>query len=222
MDLQGRTRTMNDLADGDAGMEDRGCQASPRLFRNPLLDRLSRVNHLVPLFLYSPIALFLVWLALRSMSVRSVIAGALAGYLAWTLVEYFGHRFLFHHRPQTASGRRVQFLLHGVHHEYPGDPLRLVMPPLMSVPIIVAAFAVLRLVCGPELVMPVLAGFIGGYVGYDMLHFHVHHGRPRTWLGKLLRHRHMHHHFRDESSWFGVSAPWWDEILGTRPDRAVK
>ena len=109
MDLQGRTRTMNDLAEGDAGMEDRGCQASPRLFRNPLLDRLSRVNHLVPLFLYSPIAVFLVWLALRSMSVRSVIAGALAGYLAWTLVEYFGHRFLFHYRPQTASGRRVQY-----------------------------------------------------------------------------------------------------------------
>jgi hypothetical protein len=41
---------MNDLADGDAGT-DSGCQASPRLFRNHLLDRLSRVNHLVPLFL---------------------------------------------------------------------------------------------------------------------------------------------------------------------------
>jgi sterol desaturase/sphingolipid hydroxylase (fatty acid hydroxylase superfamily) len=177
------------------------------------------VNHLVPLFFYSPLVAALFCVALRMLSVRIVIASAFAGYLVWTLAEYFGHRFLFHSCPQTVSGRRVHFLIHGVHHEYPSDPLRLVMPPLMSAPIIAAAWAVLRFVCGPELVLPVLAGFICGYVGYDMLHFHVHHGRPRTWLGRLLRHRHMHHHFRDDSSWFGVSAPWWDDIFGTSLER---
>ena len=216
---------MDDPFDGDARMSSRSpvsLAASPRLFRNPVLDRFSRVNHLVPLILYSPIAMVLMWLALRSLSGRVAIAGALAGYLAWTLVEYFGHRFLFHYCPQTAFGRRVQLLIHGVHHEYPSDPLRLVMPPLMSAPIIAAACGVLRLVCGPELLLPVLAGFIGGYVVYDMLHFYVHHGRPRTWLGRMLQHRHMHHHFRDDSSWFGVSAPWWDEIFGTRPETANK
>ncbi len=194
--------------------------ASPRLFRNPVLDRLSRVHHLVPLLLYSPIVAALLFLAFRVLPWPAVTAGLLTGYLLWTLVEYFGHRFLFHYRAGTVAGRYVQFLIHGVHHDHPGDPLRLVMPPLMSVPIMAAAYAILRLVFGAPHVLPILAGFVAGYIVYDMLHFHVHHRRPKSSLGKLLRHRHMHHHFRDESSWFGVSAPWWDAIFATRPARA--
>jgi sterol desaturase/sphingolipid hydroxylase (fatty acid hydroxylase superfamily) len=91
------------------------------------------------------------------------------------------------------------------------------MPPLMSVPIMAAAYGVLRAGCGPEPALPAWAGFMGGYLFYDMLHFHVHHGRPRTALGRLLRYRHMLHHFRDDKCSFGVSAPWWDEVFGTSP-----
>jgi dihydroceramide fatty acyl 2-hydroxylase len=195
--------------------------ASPRLFGNPLLDRLSRVHHLVPLLIYAPVVAALLILAVSVLPVPMAIAAFLIGYLLWTLVEYFGHRFLFHFHAATAIGGRVQFLIHGVHHDHPSDPLRLVMPPLMSVPIMATAYGILRVAWGAQHALPILAGFISGYIVYDMLHYYVHHGRPRNALARLLRYRHMHHHFRDESSWFGVSAPWWDAVFATRPARTL-
>jgi dihydroceramide fatty acyl 2-hydroxylase len=205
---------------GHHGRKGEFLSRSPRLFHNPVLDRLSRVHHLVPLLVYGPVVAVLLYLAELSMSIAALAATFLAGYVIWTVVEYLGHRFLFHYRAKTRIGRRVGFLIHGVHHDHPNDPLRLVMPPLMSLPIMAVAWAALRIVFGAEYVFPVLAGFMSGYLGYDMLHFHVHHGRPRTLLGQMLRYRHMHHHFHDETSWFGVSAPWWDVVLATRPARA--
>lgn len=206
----------NSMEIGLDGHDRTDLAASPRLFENPLLDRLSRVHHLVPPLFYLPIFAALLWLAAKSLTLPIIVVCIVGGYLTWTLVEYFGHRFLFHYRARSPIGRRILFLVHGVHHDHPSDPLRLVMPLLMSVPIMAAACAVLGLVCGAELGRAVSAGFIAGYVGYDMLHFHVHHGRPRTAFGRFLRFRHMHHHFRDETSWFGVSAPWWDAVFATR------
>ena len=48
-----------------------------------------------------------------------------------------------------------------------------------------------------------------------MLHFALHHRRPRSRAGRLLYQLHMHHHFEDEQRGFGVSAPWWDIVFGT-------
>jgi dihydroceramide fatty acyl 2-hydroxylase len=196
--------------------------ASPRLFRNPLLDRLSRVHHLLPAALYLPVVILLVYVAGRAVSAGAAAAGFLGGYILWTLVEYFGHRFLFHHRFTTPLGQRAQFLMHGVHHDHPNDPLRLVMPPLMSVPIMVAAWVMLHAVFGPTLCLPVLAGFVAGYLAYDMLHYHLHHRQPKTRIGRILRFRHMHHHFRDDTSCFGVSAPWWDYVFETRSRKSAR
>ena len=59
------------------------------------------------------------------------------------------------------------------------------------------------------------AGFLAGYLMYDMTHYHVHHHRPRTRVGKLVRELHMRHHFQDDTKGFGVSAPFWDYVFGT-------
>ena len=47
-------------------------------------------------------------------------------------------------------------------------------------------------------------------LAYEMPHYHVHHHTPRTRVGKRLRELHMRHHFQDDESGFGVSAPYWD------------
>ena len=59
------------------------------------------------------------------------------------------------------------------------------------------------------------AGFLGGYLAYDMVHYHVHHHRPRTRVGRRLRELHMRHHFQDDERGFGISAPYWDRVFGT-------
>ena len=192
----------------------RSLSDSPRIFDNPVLDRLSRIDHRLPLAVYGPlVALLAIWSA-RQNGVVSTLLAAFAGYLLWTLVEYFGHRFLFHWEMRSALGQRLHFLMHGIHHDYPSDPLRLVMPLLMSVPIMAAAAAIIVPVGGP-LGWPVYSGFVAGYILYDMVHFHVHHSVPRTAIGRRLRQSHMLHHFRDPSTGYGVSAPWWDIVFGT-------
>ena len=189
--------------------------ASPRLFENALLDKLSRVHWTVPLYVYVPVIAFLAYLSFNAVSVVAALGCMVFGYIAWTLTEYFGHRYLFHWEIPGAIGKRLHFLIHGVHHDHPSDPLRLVMPVLLSGPILIAAFAVIALIFGFPLAWPVLAGFTAGYLAYDMVHYHVHHREPATRFGRMLRRVHMLHHFRDHDRGFGVSAPWWDYVFGT-------
>lgn len=191
--------------------------ASPRLFESDLLDKLSRVHHLTPVFVYVPIILALTAWSLTFNSVGAVLLGLVIGYLCWTLTEYFGHRYLFHtvFPLPFGLGPRFQFLIHGVHHIYPNDPLRLVMPPLLSGPIMLIALAITRLLFSASFSWPVLAGFITGYVIYDCVHFWTHHGQPKSHFAKLVKRLHMLHHFRDSEKGFGVHAIWWDYVFGT-------
>jgi len=195
-------------------------RASPRLFKNPSLDKLSRVHWSTPLFLYVPLIFLLAGLSLRNYDPPSVLLAAVLGYFIWTLVEYFGHRFLFHCPFPGRFGARIHFLIHGVHHDHPNDPLRLVMPALLSGPIMLVAFAIGRLLFGLPLEYPILMGFIAGYLAYDMVHYYVHHGQPKSWAGRTLRRLHMLHHFHDPERGFGVSAPWWDYVFSTAPIRS--
>jgi sterol desaturase/sphingolipid hydroxylase (fatty acid hydroxylase superfamily) len=76
-------------------------------------------------------------------------------------------------------------------------------------------FAVLYLIFGGGYAPAIGAGFFAGYLAYDMTHYYLHHFRPRGRLGRILRERHMRHHFQDETRGFGISAPYWDEVFGT-------
>ncbi len=190
--------------------------ASPRVFDNPLLEKLSRVHWWAPLALYVPIVAVLVWLSLDRLAPAVALFTALAGYVIWTLTEYLGHRFAFHTEFPGRLGARLHFLVHGAHHRHPCDPLRLVMPPLLSGPIILIALVVVRCLVGLPLGYPLLCGFIVGYLGYDMTHYYVHHAKPKSPRARALQQIHLRHHFRDSERGFGVSAPYWDYVFGTR------
>ena len=45
------------------------------------------------------------------------------------------HRIVFHFEPEKGIGAPLHWIIHGVHHDHPNDPLRLVMPPALSVPL---------------------------------------------------------------------------------------
>ncbi len=112
----------------------------------------------------------------------------------------------------------MHWIIHGIHHEHPNDPLRLVMPPAVSIPLGALVFGVLYLMFGKHYAPGVGAGFFAGYLVYDMLHYYVHHFRPHSRIGRVLRERHMRHHFQDDTKGFGISAPYWDEVsFGSPP-----
>src|SRR2546421_350121 len=120
-------------------------------------------------------------------------AWIVGGYIFWTLTEYWLHRVVFHFEPEKGIGARLHWIIHGVHHDYPNDPLRLVMPPSVSVPLAALFFGLFVLVVGTPDAYPFTAGFLGGYLVYDMLHYHLHHHVPATRPGRWMRELHMRH-----------------------------
>jgi len=190
------------------------------MFASRRLDRFTRVHPAVVPALFVPVVAVQLVLALGALAAPTMAAWAVGGYLAWTLTEYWMHRAIFHFEPEHGLGARLHWMLHGVHHDHPNDPLRLVMPPTASLPLaagFVLAFQ-LALEFGPACALG--AGFLAGYLAYDMIHCYVHHARPRTRVGRRLRAHHMRHHFSDHATAYGVSAPYWDRVFGTAPPRS--
>jgi dihydroceramide fatty acyl 2-hydroxylase len=194
-------------------------KASPPMFESRLLDRFTRVHPAVPVVIYGPVVIALFVTAVRRDGWGDTGALLLAGYLVWTLFEYWLHRLVFHFEPEQGVGARLHWMIHGVHHDHPNDPMRLVMPPAASIPLAVLVIAVMWMIAGSTHAPAVAAGFLTGYLIYDEMHYALHHHVPKSKLGKKLRELHMRHHFQDDERGFGISAPYWDRVFGTYPDR---
>jgi dihydroceramide fatty acyl 2-hydroxylase len=190
-------------------------RASPPMFENRLLDTLSRVHPAVPVIIFVPAIVVLAVLGFGRLAALPGLAWLAGGYAFWTLCEYWIHRVIFHFEPEEGLGARFHWIVHGVHHDHPNDPLRLVMPPSVSVPLSALFLVGFWLVLGMPAAFVFGSGFLAGYLIYDMTHYYLHHGRPRTRFGRWLRELHMRHHFQDDERGFGISAPYWDRVFGT-------
>src|SRR5919204_1390717 len=190
-------------------------RASPPMFESRLLDFFSRVHPAVPALIFAPAIVVLEAWGLSRQGVAGALGLTLGGYVLWTLFEYWLHRIVFHFEPEKGLGARLHWIIHGVHHDHPNDPLRLVMPPSVSVPLASLFFGAFVLVVGTPAAYPFTAGFLSGYLAYDMVHYHLHHHAPSTRVGRWLRELHMRHHFQDDTRGFGISAPYWDTVFRT-------
>lgn len=193
----------------------RATPSSPPMFENAFVDAFSRVPWFIVPIIYVPMAIALVAHGLAvGVGVAPTVGLLVVGFVIWSFSEYWLHRTLFHWVPNASWGPRFHFFLHGVHHDYVNDHLRLVMPPAASLALGAAFFAFYYAVLGP-LAFPLFAGKVVGYLGYDMTHYYVHHGKPQsTWM-KRLRAHHMNHHHNKDGRKFGVSSMVWDRVFGT-------
>jgi dihydroceramide fatty acyl 2-hydroxylase len=196
--------------------------ASPPLFKSDFLNFFSRVHPAIPAAIFLPVVVAMEWIgADRGYAAWQLALLTLAGIAVWTLTEYWLHRLVFHWEPDNAFGRRMHFIIHGVHHDHPNDKMRLVMPPSVSIPLAALFFLGFWALLG-DAAFPVFGGFILGYLFYDYTHYYVHHFVPKTEFGKRLREHHMRHHFQDHSYGYGVSSPIWDHVFGTYPRKRSK
>jgi sterol desaturase/sphingolipid hydroxylase (fatty acid hydroxylase superfamily) len=199
-------------------------KGSRQLFSNPILEKLSRTHIAVPLvifFLYS--AALLYWSVTHtSLSLLISVGMFLLGALAFSWVEYMVHRHVFHMKTYTALRAKLQYTMHGVHHEFPKDRDRLAMPPLLSVTISTVLLLLFKLVLG-DLVFSFLPGFLVGYAAYLGIHYMVHAYQPPRNFFKYLWINHSVHHYKNGEVVFGVSSPLWDYIYGTmrKKERAI-
>jgi len=193
-------------------------KGSAKMFENDFLERLSHVHPLTPLVLFVPIICVSIGAALFAYGGAAIdlLWQIPLGYFGWTLLEYWLHRKLFHLPIRGPISKKVYFFVHGVHHDWPWDTSRLVLPPSVSISLGVLFYALFRSCFEPALAHGLFAGLILGYLMYDMLHWYTHVGAPKNRLLKYLRKQHMIHHFKEQDSRFGVSCPWWDYVFRTR------
>jgi 4-hydroxysphinganine ceramide fatty acyl 2-hydroxylase len=187
-----------------------------RMFESDFIEFFSRVHPATPLLLYMPVVGYMLYLSLwqRKLSILAVGGLFVLGILLWTLLEYLIHRYIFHYEPKSHLGKRLHYIVHGVHHDYPNDARRLVMPPSISVPLAVLFYILFLLIFG-RLAPGVFAGLVFGYVCYDMLHYATHHFPMKHGLWLWLKQYHLRHHYKDDDAGFGISSPLWDFVFGT-------
>lgn len=187
-----------------------------QMFETPIIEAFSRVHPLMPFLFWLPILGYFLFAAVKStLSVPAALLAIVGGVLFWSLTEYLLHRYVFHKVSPSFAGRRFYFVLHGVHHDFPLDTSRLVMPLGVSIPMGVVVYWLLRFPLGPVLIDPVFAGFGIGYLAYDGIHYATHHFRMNGLVGGFLKRYHMVHHHTGENARWGVSSPLWDLVFRT-------
>jgi sterol desaturase/sphingolipid hydroxylase (fatty acid hydroxylase superfamily) len=188
-----------------------------RMFESDFMEAFSRVHYTVPLFIYIPVILVMLYLsvAVYYIPFLNIVVLIIGGIFAWSLAEYLLHRFVFHFKAKSEFGKKIHFIFHGVHHDYPSDSKRLVMPPSVSIPLAIIFYFIFRLIFGPVLMFPFFAGFIAGYLFYDISHYAIHHFNMHSKFWLAIKNHHMLHHYQDEYKGYGVSSPFWDYIFRT-------
>jgi 4-hydroxysphinganine ceramide fatty acyl 2-hydroxylase len=193
-------------------------KGSAQLFRNPILEFLTRTNFLVPVIGYYAVAILFLILGFLNPEIKFLHTLWIfpSGMIVFSLVEYLIHRFLFHFNANTEKQLQLQYNIHGVHHEFPRDKDRLVMPPVLSIILAASFYFLFKLLIGEYGVL-FFAGFIAGYSTYLIIHYAVHALKPpKNFLKYLWRH-HSHHHYSSVHTAFGVSFPIWDMIFSSMP-----
>lgn len=199
-----------------------------RLFKSDFLEFFTHIHPAVVVVLFGPVIVYFMARAIVSRPAGAAVSpiwiGYLGGIFVWTLAEYLLHRFLFHYEPSQPWLQRVWYLIHGVHHEQPQCKTRLVMPPILSIPLAFTFYGLFSLVIGlivgaPRWIGPLFSGFLTGYVMYDMTHYATHHLSMKWGFLKFLKRNHLLHHYQTPDDRYGISSPLWDYVFGTRPPK---
>jgi 4-hydroxysphinganine ceramide fatty acyl 2-hydroxylase len=195
-------------------------EGSKKMFENPLLNKLTRSHISIPVSMLIFFAAAFLYYGLRNdmISGKQIAILLPVGLIAFSLLEYLMHRYLYHMVPSNKIKGWIQYNMHGVHHEYPKDKRRLAMPPFMII-VAVALFLSVSWVLMGKAALAFTPGLLLGYASYLGVHYIVHAFQPPDNFLKDLWINHSIHHYKDPDAAFGVSSPLWDYVFGTIPKR---
>lgn len=191
-----------------------------KMFANPTLEKISRTHISIPIAMFLGVSTYALYYGISTTTIGLVSAFLLilGGFLAFTFVEYIMHRYLYHMVPDTKWKDKLQYSIHGVHHDYPKDKDRLAMPPFISGLYAAVLYFIFYFIMG-EYAYYFLPGFLAGYASYLGVHYIVHAFQPPKNFLKVLWVNHAIHHYKDPDVAFGVSTPIWDYVFGTMPKK---
>jgi len=168
-----------------------------------------RVNYWIT-FVTDPLTVgfFIFWEAtMPGSNLLVLVLGYALGLSSWSLVEYAGHRWLYH------KGRTLAHEGHKIHHQSP--EVLIAMPWF----VVTALFLIPWYVFAYRLRLPFIsvfeAGLLTGFVSYGAFHHIIHHrfNLNYSWYRKLRSQHFIHHQFPNAN--FGVTSRFWDHVFGT-------
>ncbi len=195
-----------------------------QLFKNPFLESLTKTHPLVIWSMYMPVIIGMLYYTtvVSELPAFRIFFQFITGMFCWSLFEYVAHRFAFHHLAKSDRARKIVYIIHGNHHEYPRDKQRLFMPALPSILLATFLFSVVYLIAvsvgNATWVFAFFPGFLLGYLIYGTMHYAIHAWNPPfKWMKPLWRNHHLHH-YKEQERGFGVSSTLWDHVFGTMFD----
>jgi sterol desaturase/sphingolipid hydroxylase (fatty acid hydroxylase superfamily) len=150
----------------------------------------------------------------------SLVVAALLGVLTWTFLEYVIHRFGGH----DARFRPNPFAAEHVRHHGQGDYFAPTWKKVLAALSLGALLApALSWLVGPALGLSYVAGLLGFYGVYEVLHRREHTHAGVGAYGRWARLHHFAHHYSDAACNHGVTTPLWDFVFGTyKPVKQVR
>ena len=132
---------------------------------------------------------------------------SLSGVFGWTFVEYWFHRFPYHH------GHNKFVMGHLMHHEAP--KARIGIPYYITAVGYLSLYYLLSMFIDPARLAVFMAFFAIGYIAYCGIHHGTHHWAFKNRLFKLMKAHHIvHHHHPDKN--FAITFPPWDLVFRTK------
>jgi hypothetical protein len=146
----------------------------------------------------------------------------LLGAFAWTLLEYYEHRFKLHNfdsLPEKFSDSQPlskYFFTHHLHHMFPNQEYRIAIPLWHIAKVTIPCFTIEYYLFGLVAASGINAGLLVAHIFYDSMHFWFHFGGDFKikWFQEL-KEKHMRHHYRDKTKDFGVTTSFWDYVFDT-------
>lgn len=137
----------------------------------------------------------------------------ISGWLSWTFVEYFVHRFLMHEL--IVPGKKDTLFNHHEHHQHP-DKIRVSFNHRAIIFIVVVA--VIWKAYELNNLFTLLAGFFTGFLSYNFLHFLLHQPYGKYLLPRIQE-AHILHHTRYPNCGYSFSTILWDWMYDTLPPK---
>ena len=193
---------------------------SIKIYDNKFLEGITTTHHVVPFVIFVPVILFFLYQTIVFSYANNYnpwlnFPLIIGGVLLWTFIEYTGHRYVFHSNPKSKTGKKLLYLIHGAHHDYPNDPKRLVVPPLVSLIGGVLLYWMSYALFGRVYAAPFFGALVFAYLIYDWFHYVSHHGRIKNKYVRMLIKHHLEHHYKDPNSGYGFTTKFWDVIFNT-------
>lgn len=148
-----------------------------------------------------------------------LLAAFAAGGFLFPFAWYVLHRFVLHGSwmYKSPAFAKLWKRVHYDHHRFPNDLSVLFGGLHTTLPtILIAAGPIGWLIAGPTGAAAAIAGTLVMTCVTEFLHCGQHLAfEPKSRFWRVMKERHLAHHFHNESGNYGITEFWWDRLFGT-------